>query len=59
MNKDYSNEAIKVRNSLAKTPIWNKEKQNYICQYCGGVVPTWDMINGYDCCVCGLPIHER
>lgn len=56
---DYSKEAIKARNALAKGARWDNEKQAYICQYCDGVVTTARMAHGYDCNACGLPINER
>lgn len=59
MDQNYSNAAIKARNNLVKNPRWDKEKESYICQHCSGVVPVEKMAFGYDCKVCGLPIHER
>lgn len=59
MNKEYNNKAIKARNKIVKNPRWDKEKEAYICQHCGAIVTVMKMSLGYDCGVCGLPIHER
>lgn len=46
------------RNKQVKTPRWDKEKEEYICQHCGGVVSANTMAYRYDCPNCKKPIHE-
>ena len=48
-----------VRNQFVKEPRWNEGKQEYICQHCGGIVPTQQMAYGFSCPNCGLPTHGR
>ncbi len=47
------------RNKHVKTPRWDKEKEEYICQHCGGVVSANTMAYRYDCPNCKKPIHDK